>query len=120
MLFKPEKALEIGLVDELANDKANAIEICKNYILSFENIPRKNKLYYFVFYVSLYLILIRYYYYVKGLGRGTTKMEMRKDLIEWFNKNKEADTENFLKLIQLPKVQAGLKFYIEFLKQKQQ
>lgn len=49
-LFKPEKALEIDLVDELAKDKADAIEKCKNYILSFENIPRKNEFYLFLAY----------------------------------------------------------------------
>ncbi|XP_032677224.1 enoyl-CoA delta isomerase 1, mitochondrial-like isoform X2 [Odontomachus brunneus] len=93
LLFKPEKALEIGLVDELAKDKTDAIEKCKNYILSFENIPQ--------------------------LGRGLSKLELRKDLIEWFNKNKEIDTEQFVNTLQLPKIQAGLKLYIEYLKQNQ-
>lgn len=40
-MFKPEKALQMGLVDELAKDKADAIERCKNYILTFDNIPGK-------------------------------------------------------------------------------
>jgi len=40
-MFKPEMALQIGLVDELAKDKADAIEKCKNYILSFKNISGK-------------------------------------------------------------------------------
>jgi enoyl-CoA hydratase/carnithine racemase len=40
-MFKPETALRIGLVDELAKDKADAIEKCKNYILSFKNISGK-------------------------------------------------------------------------------
>lgn len=93
-LFQPMQALKIGLVDELATDKADAIEKCKNYISSYENIP--------------------------GTGRAVTKLNLRSDLIEWFKKNKEADTEIFIKFIQMPKVQAGLKFYIEYLKQKQQ
>lgn len=41
-LFKPEKALQLGLVDELAKDKTDAIEKCKNYILFYDNIPSKN------------------------------------------------------------------------------
>jgi len=41
-LFKPEKALQLGLVDELAKDKMDAIEKCKNYILSYANIPGKH------------------------------------------------------------------------------
>jgi ClpP class serine protease len=48
-LFKPEKALQLGLVDELAKDKVDAIEKCKNYILSYENIPGKNT-------IPLYLV----------------------------------------------------------------
>lgn len=93
LLFKPEQALKLGLVDEIATDKTNAIEKCKKYILSYENIPE--------------------------MGRATTKLEIRNDLIQWMKKNKEADTETFVKYMQLPKVQAGLKFYIEYLKQKQ-
>ena len=41
-MFKPEKALQLGLVDELAKDKMDAIEKCKNYILSYNNISGKN------------------------------------------------------------------------------
>ncbi|KAH0955033.1 hypothetical protein HN011_004646 [Eciton burchellii] len=92
-MFKPETALQIGLVDELAKDKADAIEKCKNYILSFKNISAK--------------------------GRSMTKLNMRSNLIQWMKENKEIDTDNFLYYIQLPKVHAGLKMYIEYLKQKQ-
>jgi len=93
-LFKPEKALQLGLVDELAKDKTDAIEKCKNYILSFDNIS--------------------------GLGRTVMKLELRNDLIQWLKENKEADINQFVKYVQSPKVQAGLKAYIEYLKQKQQ
>ncbi|XP_011865504.1 PREDICTED: enoyl-CoA delta isomerase 1, mitochondrial-like [Vollenhovia emeryi] len=92
-LFKPERALQLGLVDELAKDKASAIEKCKNYILFYDNIP--------------------------GLGRAATKLELRENLIQWMKKNKEADVEKFVTYILLPKVQAGLKLYVEALKQKQ-
>ncbi|KYQ57737.1 3,2-trans-enoyl-CoA isomerase, mitochondrial [Trachymyrmex zeteki] len=93
-IFKPEKALQLGLVDELAKDKMDAIEKCKNYILSYDNIS--------------------------GLGRTVTKIHLRNDLIEWLKKNKKADTDNFVNYIQSPKVQNGLKLYIEHLKQKKQ
>jgi Delta3-Delta2-enoyl-CoA isomerase len=94
LLFKPEKALQLGIVDELAKDKTDAIEKCKNYILLYDNVP--------------------------ALGRGATKLELRDDLIQWMKKNKQADIDQFVKYVQLPKVQAGLKLYIEYLKQKQQ
>jgi len=48
-----------------------------------------------------------------------TKLNMRSNLIQWMKENKEIDTDNFLYYIQLPKVHAGLKMYIEYLKQKQ-
>ncbi|XP_029177739.1 enoyl-CoA delta isomerase 1, mitochondrial-like isoform X2 [Nylanderia fulva] len=91
-LFKPEKALQLQLVDELAKDKADAIEKCKNYILSYDRIP--------------------------ALGRAATKLEIRNCLIQWMKENKEADIKQFVNLITLPKIQAGLKLYIEYLKQK--
>ena len=92
LLFKPEEALQIKLVDELARDKADAIEKCKNYILSYSNIP--------------------------SIGRAATKLEIRNDLIQWMKENKETDLDKFMGLVLLPKVQAGLKLYIEYLKQK--
>ncbi|XP_012223448.1 enoyl-CoA delta isomerase 1, mitochondrial-like [Linepithema humile] len=91
--FKPEKALQLGLVDELAKDKADAIEKCKNYILSYANID--------------------------STGRAATKLALRNDSIQWLKENKEADLNTFVEFTQLPKVQAGLKLYIEYLKQKQ-
>ncbi|XP_072744638.1 enoyl-CoA delta isomerase 1, mitochondrial isoform X2 [Anoplolepis gracilipes] len=92
-LFKPEEALQIKLVDELARDKADAIEKCKNYILSYNNIS--------------------------SIGRTVTKLEMRNDLIQWMKENKETDLNRFIEYILLPKVQQGLKLYIEYLKRKQ-
>lgn len=91
-MFKPEEALQIKLVDELAKDKVDAIEKCKNYILSYDRIS--------------------------NLGRTATKLEIRNDLIQWMKENKEADTKKFIEFIQLPKIQAALKLYFEYLKQK--
>ncbi|KAL0101040.1 hypothetical protein PUN28_018713 [Cardiocondyla obscurior] len=92
--FNPEKALQLGLVDELAENKTDAIKKCKNYILSYDSIPR--------------------------LARSLTKLELRKDLIQWMENNKEADIDTFVNYILSPKVQAGLKLYVERLKQKRQ
>ncbi|CAK9833365.1 Enoyl-CoA delta isomerase 1, mitochondrial [Anthophora retusa] len=91
-LFHPKEALEIGLVDELASDKADAIKKCQDYINSFKSIPFK--------------------------GRQKTKMELRKRNTLWLKVNKGLDLNEFLTLVQLPEVQAGLKLYIESLKKK--
>ncbi|EFN66810.1 3,2-trans-enoyl-CoA isomerase, mitochondrial [Camponotus floridanus] len=92
-LFKPEEALQIKLVDELAKDKTDAIEKCKNYILSYNNI--------------------------QSTAGTITKLDMRNDLIQWMKENKEVDVNRFVEYIQLPKVQHGLKLYMEQLKRKQ-
>nr|XP_003702020.1 PREDICTED: enoyl-CoA delta isomerase 1, mitochondrial-like isoform X1 [Megachile rotundata]XP_012137726.1 PREDICTED: enoyl-CoA delta isomerase 1, mitochondrial-like isoform X1 [Megachile rotundata]XP_012137727.1 PREDICTED: enoyl-CoA delta isomerase 1, mitochondrial-like isoform X1 [Megachile rotundata]XP_012137728.1 PREDICTED: enoyl-CoA delta isomerase 1, mitochondrial-like isoform X1 [Megachile rotundata] len=91
-LFHPKEALEIGLVDELVPDKTNAISKCQNYIRSFKNIPLK--------------------------ARQKAKSDLRRHNLLWLKENRELDLNEFLTLIQLPKVQAGLKLYIESLKQK--
>ncbi|KOX77362.1 Enoyl-CoA delta isomerase 1, mitochondrial [Melipona quadrifasciata] len=91
-LFHPTEALEIGLVDELASDKANAIKKCKDYIESFKLIPSK--------------------------GRQSTKMELRKRNSLWLKVNRAVDLNQFVTFFQLPEVQAGLKLYIETLKKK--
>ncbi|XP_016914642.1 enoyl-CoA delta isomerase 1, mitochondrial [Apis cerana] len=91
-LFHPKEALEIGLVDELALNKANAIERCQNYIKSFKNIPFK--------------------------GRQKTKMELRKHNSSWLKANANSDLNEFITFVQSPNVQANLKLYIEALQNK--
>ncbi|XP_043261558.1 enoyl-CoA delta isomerase 1, mitochondrial-like isoform X2 [Colletes gigas] len=91
-MFHPEKALEIGLVDELAASKTDMIKKCEGYIKSYKNIP--------------------------ALGRSTTKLGLRSNHLDWLRKNKEADINEFLTVIQAPSVQVGLKLYLESLKKK--
>lgn len=38
-LLKTEEALKIGLVDETANDKAEAIQKCENFFKRFARVP---------------------------------------------------------------------------------
>ncbi|XP_057331980.1 enoyl-CoA delta isomerase 1, mitochondrial-like [Microplitis mediator] len=91
-LFPPKRALEIGLVDELAADKDEAISKCQKYIDSYARIP--------------------------AVGRYATKMDFRTELIERLKKNREADTSRFLNFISQPKVQVALELYIKSLKEK--
>lgn len=53
------------------------------------------------------------------MARTITKLDMRNDLIQWMKENKEVDLNRFIEYVQLPKVQHGLKLYIEQLKRKQ-
>lgn len=91
-LFSPKEALAIGLVDELAADKADAVKKCQGYINGFKN--------------------------VAFLGRSATKLNLRKHNLHWLKENRQWDVASFVEFVQLPKVQVGLKLYIESLKQK--
>ncbi|XP_078047690.1 enoyl-CoA delta isomerase 1, mitochondrial [Augochlora pura] len=91
-LFQPKEALEIGLVDELVADKAEAIKKCEKFIQGFKNIPSG--------------------------GRIKTKLTLREPNLLWMKENRDKDVKQFVTFCQLPEVQASLKFYIESLKQK--
>ncbi|XP_015588532.1 enoyl-CoA delta isomerase 1, mitochondrial-like isoform X2 [Cephus cinctus] len=91
-LFSPQEALRIGLVDELATDKADAISKCENYIASFARIP--------------------------GTGRYLTKLGVRQELIQWMHDNREVDVNSFVTFAQTPEVQKNLELYVKSLKKR--
>ncbi|XP_043269980.1 enoyl-CoA delta isomerase 1, mitochondrial-like isoform X2 [Venturia canescens] len=91
-LFTPKEAIEIGLVDELATDKQDAIRKCQEYIESARMVPE--------------------------FGRSTTKFLIRNDRIAALKNNREKDLAAFVSIIKNPDVQMGLGFYLESLKQK--
>ncbi|XP_044584087.1 enoyl-CoA delta isomerase 1, mitochondrial-like [Cotesia glomerata] len=90
--FTPKEALEIGLVDELAANKEEAIQKCQKFIDTFDRIP--------------------------AVGRHATKIDLRGELIEWLKKNRNADILRFTNFISQPEVQKALHLYIEALKKK--
>lgn len=47
-----------------------------------------------------------------------TKLELRGEIIQWLEENREADIEKLLKFMILPEVQDNCKRYVESLKQK--
>ena len=53
------------------------------------------------------------------MARAATKLELRNDLIQSLEENKETDIDNFVEFAQIPEVKARVKFYIESLKKKQ-
>ncbi|KAK2586487.1 hypothetical protein KPH14_010754 [Odynerus spinipes] len=92
-LFRPNEALHIGLVDELAVNKEEAIKKCQNYIYSYNKTPQ--------------------------LARKLTKLQLRMETISWLQQNREAELSKTLKFVTSPSVQNNLHTYIEALKQKQ-
>lgn len=91
-LFTPQEALDIGLVDELASDKEDAIAKCEKYINGFAKIPAG--------------------------AVAATKLGLRNNAITWLKNNRQKDTEIFINFVQAPKVQAGLELYLQSLKKK--
>ena len=53
-----------------------------------------------------------------GRARYATKMNLRGERIEWLKANRSQDLQTFLQYVKDPKIQAGLEFYIQSLKNK--
>ncbi|CAB3220551.1 unnamed protein product [Arctia plantaginis] len=91
-MFSVDEALKVGLIDEVATDKADSIAKCKDFIEKFDTIP--------------------------PLARAITKQRIREQPLAWMKKNRTQDTQEFLNYLQNPKVQQALEMYIQILKMK--
>lgn len=91
-MFSVEEALKVGLIDETATDKADAVEKCKKFLKKYERIP--------------------------PLARGITKQRFREPALNRLIKNREQDLNEFMAFLQNPKVQQSLEVYIQNLKKK--
>lgn len=93
-LFKTDEALAVGLVDEMATDKADALKKANAFFERFEMIP--------------------------PVARAYTKDSLRGSDIEDLKKSREKDFQTTFSLITQPKVQQGLEFYLALLKNKKE
>jgi Delta3-Delta2-enoyl-CoA isomerase len=91
-MFSTEEALRIGLVDELGNDKADAIAKCEIFLNKFSKIPSQ--------------------------ARGLTKQQFRAADIKELENAREEDINRFITFSQLPEVQKSLGLYLDSLKNK--
>jgi len=91
-MFSSQDALKVGLVDEIAVDKADSIEKCENFLIQFKK--------------------------VSSMARAFTKQSLRKKDLEELENNREQDLQLFLFAINQPIVQKGLGAYIQSLKKK--
>ncbi|KAL0840086.1 hypothetical protein ABMA28_015405 [Loxostege sticticalis] len=85
-------AINIGLIDETATDKADAIEKSKKFIKRFDKIS--------------------------PIAHSLTKQRFRSDVLQRFAKNREADLNQFKYVVLQPEVQELLGQIIQKLKQK--
>lgn len=91
-MFTTDEALKIGLIDETANDKIEAIAKCETFIKRFDKVPR--------------------------MARAITKQVYRSKDIQELENNKEQDIDLFVTAVTDKKVQQSLGVYMEALKNK--
>lgn len=91
-MFSTEEALAVGLIDETASDKEDAISKAEKFLGLFSGIP--------------------------ALPRKVTKLGLRQGTVDWLLANREKDLKTFIDYITQPKVQQGLELYLQSLKKK--
>ena len=84
--------MKIGLVDELAEDKAEAISKCKSHLLELAK--------------------------AKPEALFSTKLWIRKHVIDRFKKNQDEDAEEFARIMTRPQIQKSLGEYLQSLQKK--
>lgn len=91
-MFTSAEALQIGLVDELAVGKAEALAKAETFLNRFARIPAE--------------------------ARAITKFQFRKKDIQALEENREQDLQILNVFVNSPKVQKGLELYLQSLKGK--
>ncbi|KAJ4432016.1 hypothetical protein ANN_20630 [Periplaneta americana] len=91
-MFSTDEALKIGLIDEVASDKQDAVSKAEKFLIGMSKIP--------------------------ATARKLTKLVCREEALKWLTKNREQDLQQFLHFVNLEAVQKGLHLYLEALKKK--
>lgn len=86
-VFDTDEAYKIGLIDEIAKDKEEAIAKSEVFLLKFKKIP--------------------------ALARGISKQMYRKKVVDLMSGSKDADVKNFVSYVMDPASQASLKAFLE-------
>lgn len=91
-MFSTEQALKVGLIDEIATDKEDALARCENFLSQFAKVSMD--------------------------ARAITKKSFRSKDIADLETRREEDLQLFVFVVNQPKVQKGLELYLESLKNK--
>ncbi|KAM7352448.1 enoyl-CoA delta isomerase 1, mitochondrial [Cochliomyia hominivorax] len=91
-MFTSEEALKVGLVDELAPTKEEALNKCEQFFASFAK--------------------------TNPFARAMTKQQFRRKDLQQLEDERQQDLEAFLFFVNQASVQKGLGFYLENLKKK--
>lgn len=91
-VFTTDDALKIGLIDDVASDKTEAIAKCEEFLGRFKKIP--------------------------SMARGITKQFFRKKVIDLMTSNREKDVESFVSYVLDPTTQKSLQAFMDGSKNK--
>lgn len=110
-LFPVNEALAVGLIDEVATDKADALNKANLWLSQFAKISRTHFLLLKKFLIFLLLL-------PTASARFMTKQNLRGDILQWMIKNRDSDVKTFVQLVCSDPVQKSLGLYLEALKKK--
>lgn len=91
-MFSTDEAFKVGLIDEIATDKNDAIAKCETFLSKFRKIP--------------------------SIPRGLTKQSFRREALLALENNRDQDLQLFLFAVQQKAVQQSLEVYFDNLKNK--
>lgn len=91
-IYSSQDALKIGLIDELASDKNDAIAKCEAYLNKFKGVPPQ--------------------------ARNNTKQISRQSLLDYMRTQRQKDLEEFVASVMNDEAQTVIKKYLESLKKK--
>ncbi|GJQ79698.1 hypothetical protein Trydic_g5845 [Trypoxylus dichotomus] len=92
-LYSTEEALKVGLIDEIAENKEDALAKSEKFFLRFKGI--------------------------NPMARAFTKDRLRGKIVQELLDRKQEDIDQFVFFVQQPAVQKGLEIYLQSLKKKQ-
>ena len=92
-MFNTDQAFKIGLIDEIATDKADAVRRCQKFLLQCAKIP--------------------------PYARSTTKKMLRSKELSELENNRERDFQWVLAYVNSPIVQKNLKSFLDTIKAKE-
>lgn len=92
-MFSTDHALQIGLIDEVASDKADALERCRKFLLQFAKIP--------------------------PTARAAIKKNLRNKELSALENNRERDFQFVFAYMNSANVQKSLKAYVDAAKTKE-
>lgn len=91
-IYSSQDALKIGMIDELAVDKNDAIKKCEVFLQKFNKIPPK--------------------------ARSNTKNLVRNAVLDYMHTQRKKDLEEFVASVMCEEAQTAIKIYLESLSKK--